>query len=473
MDMQQICLDNKTMVNHNSIKRVISIVNNLEEKLSSIKLINDKLHELMSIVSKTHQAIIDDLVTVKTFLNQTIIEQEEDEIIPIDGTKSEWDDDDDDDDDNDRFQSKKLNKNIRGENSPFIHRTNRIKLNSASSNDSSSIIENYSNSLTTKSLSNMKKSERSLSRTKSPKSVTFTLDENLHHQQQQQLQYDTKNETIDEITTPVIPSLYSHSLKQNQSELKSKMDNIITNIRIHEIESKNGDYIRLLNISNSDDYDLSEHYLQQTIHSKSICRYQFPSNTIIRAGHTVTVWCGHLKDIIPQPPYVFLWKEQKKWQTGPSCLTILAKPNGQPIAWFRNPSHIDPDQSSSDILFVHSKSTTGSSDVSNNSSNSIKNNSHVNMRQSRYSSLNLNGNNKPPFAHSPNNPIHPDHNGTMINIPNDLRSQTNQRIGVSQLLNRPKSSPFSSHLGCKQDIITRNILQTQQTQRNKQTTVKT
>jgi hypothetical protein len=64
---------------------------------------------------------------------------------------------------------------------------------------------------------------------------------------------------------------------------------ILTNIRIHEIESKNGDYLRLLNISNSIDYDLSEHFLQQNIHSKPICRFQFPYNTIIRAGQTITV----------------------------------------------------------------------------------------------------------------------------------------------------------------------------------------
>ncbi|CAF0764878.1 unnamed protein product [Rotaria sordida] len=462
------------MVNNNSIKRLIYFVNNFEEKLSSIKLINDKLYELMSIVSKTHEDIIQELSFVKTILNQTIIEQEEDEIIPIDGTKSEWDDDDDDDDTLDEFQSEKINKNIHRENNPLIRRTDRILINSASSNDSSSIIENYSNYPTIKRSSNMKKSDRSSSRTKSPKAVTFSLDENLHNQQQtsiqpnQQLHNDTKNETFDEITTPIIPYSYSNSSKENQSELKAKIENIITNIRIHEIESKNGDYIRLLNLSNSDDYDLSGHYLQQIIASKPICRFRFPSNTIIRAGHTVTVWCGHFKDITPQPPYVFLWKEQPKWQTGPLCLTILAKPNGQPIALFRNCSHIDPDQSSSDILFLRSKSTTGSTDISNNSSISIK-------RQSRYSLFNSNVNNKPPFAHSPNNPIHPDHNGTNVNMPNDLRCQTNQKVsaGVSRLLNRPKSSPFASHLGCKQDLISRNILQTQQTQRHKQTTVKT
>jgi hypothetical protein len=42
--------------------------------------------------------------------------------------------------------------------------------------------------------------------------------------------------------------------------------------------------------------------------------------------------------------------------------------------------------------------------------------------------------------------------------------------GISQLLNRPKSSPFSSHTGCKQDLISMNFLRTQG---HKKTTVKT
>jgi hypothetical protein len=64
---------------------------------------------------------------------------------------------------------------------------------------------------------------------------------------------------------------------------------ILTNIRIHEIEPKYGDYLRLLNVSNSDDYDLSGHFLQQNTGSIPLCRFRFPPNTIIRAGQTVTV----------------------------------------------------------------------------------------------------------------------------------------------------------------------------------------
>jgi hypothetical protein len=41
------------------------------------------------------------------------------------------------------------------------------------------------------------------------------------------------------------------------------------------------------------------------------------------------IWCGALRDIEAQPPHIFIWKEQRKWESGPECVTILAKPSGQ------------------------------------------------------------------------------------------------------------------------------------------------
>jgi hypothetical protein len=69
MEVNQMYLDYKTMVNSNSVKRLIHFIHNLEEKLSSVKTIHEKLHELMSIVSKTHETIIEELTIIKTVLN--------------------------------------------------------------------------------------------------------------------------------------------------------------------------------------------------------------------------------------------------------------------------------------------------------------------------------------------------------------------------------------------------------------------
>ena len=63
----------------------------------------------------------------------------------------------------------------------------------------------------------------------------------------------------------------------------------LTNIRIDEIEPEKGGYLRLRNFSHSEDYDLSEHFLEQTIDSKVLCRFKFPFDTILQAGQTITV----------------------------------------------------------------------------------------------------------------------------------------------------------------------------------------
>ena len=82
MDVKQIELgNNKSMLSYSSIKRLIDFVHNLEEKLSSVKTIHDKLNELVLVVSKTHENIFEELTTIKTVLNQQ--KQDQDESVEI------------------------------------------------------------------------------------------------------------------------------------------------------------------------------------------------------------------------------------------------------------------------------------------------------------------------------------------------------------------------------------------------------
>jgi transcription initiation factor IIE alpha subunit len=83
MEMKQINLNSKSTINDKSIKRLIDIVHHLEEKLLSVKITNDRLNELMSIVSKTHENILQDLTNIKIFLNEKATEQEKDELVII------------------------------------------------------------------------------------------------------------------------------------------------------------------------------------------------------------------------------------------------------------------------------------------------------------------------------------------------------------------------------------------------------
>ena len=101
------------------------------------------------------------------------------------------------------------------------------------------------------------------------------------------------------------------------------------NVKIHEV-NKNGYYIRLLNVSNTQDEDLSNYTIQQVVSTMPVAVYRLPSFTKLPPGHTITVW-SRTDEIEQQPPHTFVWYEQDKWGTGPECTTILAKPNGQVI----------------------------------------------------------------------------------------------------------------------------------------------
>lgn len=92
-----------------------------------------------------------------------------------------------------------------------------------------------------------------------------------------------------EVITPLLPSSTLTEDKHSTEKLRSSS----SSVRIHEIEMANGEFLRLLNVSNSDDYDLSDHFLQQNLRSQILCRYRIPPNTILRAGQTLTVIARH------------------------------------------------------------------------------------------------------------------------------------------------------------------------------------
>lgn len=113
----------------------------------------------------------------------------------------------------------------------------------------------------------------------------------------------------------------------------STIDNAITdasyigNVKIHEV-NKNGYFIRLLNVSNTIDEDLSNYSIQQMVATMPVAVFRLPQGTKLPPGHTITIW-ARTDEVEQQPPHTFVWQEQDKWGFGPECTTILAKPNGQ------------------------------------------------------------------------------------------------------------------------------------------------
>jgi hypothetical protein len=105
----------------------------------------------------------------------------------------------------------------------------------------------------------------------------------------------------------------------------------VGNVKIHEV-NKNGYFVRLLNLSNTVDEDLSNYTLQQMVSAMPVAVFRIPSGTKLAPGHTMTVW-SRTDEVAQQPPHTFVWAEQERWGTGPECTTILAKPNGQAVSW--------------------------------------------------------------------------------------------------------------------------------------------
>ena len=203
MDFKQIQLNK---FDSSTIQRLISFVDNLEQKLSSVKTIHDKLNDLVSVVTQTHQTVLDELNLMKNILNQQ----------------------------NEQFNSKSLtNLNIEQQQqqqqqqqqrtSPLTQQSDRLSLCSASSCDSST--SSTINSANTKKNSNLKKVDSSFNRPKSPKSVTFSFDQEQIDEQPneqitfiQQQEQDHQSNSPTKINSDLIPQLFH----QHHNEITHK-----------------------------------------------------------------------------------------------------------------------------------------------------------------------------------------------------------------------------------------------------------
>jgi len=114
---------------------------------------------------------------------------------------------------------------------------------------------------------------------------------------------------------------------QKKPETSLQETSFIGNIKIHEVD-KNGQFVRILNTSNTVEEDLGNFTIQQMIAAMPVAVYRFPPAVKLMPGRITSVWCNN-DEIEQQPPHVFVWKEQNKWSTGPECTTVLSKPNGQ------------------------------------------------------------------------------------------------------------------------------------------------
>jgi hypothetical protein len=107
------------------------------------------------------------------------------------------------------------------------------------------------------------------------------------------------------------------------------------NIRILEV-SLDGSYIRLINTSDSQEYELGSHCLQQNIRGHPVAIFRFPLQFTVPRFTVVTVWseCGESHRASRHQPFNLIFNGLSRWISGSHCTTILCRPNGMAVAWW-------------------------------------------------------------------------------------------------------------------------------------------
>ncbi|XP_075422900.1 lamin tail domain-containing protein 2 isoform X2 [Ascaphus truei] len=111
------------------------------------------------------------------------------------------------------------------------------------------------------------------------------------------------------------------------------MDRYPCPLQIAEVNSL-GLFIRICNSSPHQHVDLSGYVLRQIEDTHPISFYRFPLNTHLSALQHITVWASAAK-VSHNPPTDLVWKRNVSFRSNPQCITVLSRPSGQPVAFYR------------------------------------------------------------------------------------------------------------------------------------------
>ncbi|XP_073462170.1 lamin tail domain-containing protein 2 [Aquarana catesbeiana] len=101
-------------------------------------------------------------------------------------------------------------------------------------------------------------------------------------------------------------------------------------LKIAEVNSL-GHFVRIVNSSPHQAVEISGYILWQLEGGHAVSMYRFPQNLILPAHQHVTVWASAPK-VSHNPPTDLLWKGRVYFRSNPQCITVLSRPNGQPVA---------------------------------------------------------------------------------------------------------------------------------------------
>ncbi|XP_069480171.1 lamin tail domain-containing protein 2-like isoform X2 [Ambystoma mexicanum] len=109
-------------------------------------------------------------------------------------------------------------------------------------------------------------------------------------------------------------------------------------LKISEVNSS-GKFIRIFNSSRAEKADLSGCVIQQWVGGHPVALFRFPLKTELPPLQHITIWAS-ANEVPCESPTELHWKEQLHFKTGPDCTTLLTRPSGQPIDWYRAPHRV-------------------------------------------------------------------------------------------------------------------------------------
>ncbi|XP_069824383.1 lamin tail domain-containing protein 2 [Dendropsophus ebraccatus] len=96
-----------------------------------------------------------------------------------------------------------------------------------------------------------------------------------------------------------------------------------------------GHFIRIMNTSTEQDIDIGGYLLLQRDGGQVVSMYRFPHNLLLPSLQHITIWASGAK-ASQNLPTDLVWKGRVYFRSDPQCITVLTRPNGQPVAFFKN-----------------------------------------------------------------------------------------------------------------------------------------
>ncbi|XP_071974310.1 lamin tail domain-containing protein 2-like isoform X1 [Engystomops pustulosus] len=124
-------------------------------------------------------------------------------------------------------------------------------------------------------------------------------------------------------------------------------------LKIDEVNSL-GHFIRIINVSTDQDIDVSGFLLLQLEGAQVVSVYRFPYNVILEPLQHITIWASGAK-VSHNPPTDLVWRGRVYFRSNPPCITVLSRPNGQPVAFYKSEELTLRPDSSRPIQCKHQK----------------------------------------------------------------------------------------------------------------------